>query len=1272
MNASMVKGKVYTMRDPVESEKSFEVGCLERKAEATSSRWWARVAAVVLVGLLCQVTILPAFGQTRGYADLHAHWFSNLVPGGLQPYQDLSGVYCPYNVFPSNNATLAQQAECSLGGSGYPDLTDRPRFDEGTDQKAFYDWLKRSRDLGHRLSVVMAVYNNLACTNPISGLHRYVQGVQCDAEYAVNDQIQQLKRFVEWVKDNDPDPWLDIAYTPDEAEAIMAAGNLAVVIGVEVDDLMNCGKSPCSTTDITRKLQRLHALGVRHMFPIHGVNNAFGGSGFFNEIYGTQQWVYYPWANWFDVRECSTPDAYFRFRGVEGFGKQSFGTGNNGGWVAGNHFAYHPITVFDSEWYLNSHCNALGLTTNGEHLVETMMRLGMLIDVDHMSERSFDGVYQKAIDSSFQSSLGRTGHYPLVASHIGLRDMRPNRTSRWAHLGLGMRNGNIAGEAHKTTAQMAQISNTGGIVAPILTQAESMPYSGSRPKVANTCTDSVRSWAQVYLRTLDLMGGQNVALATDLNGQAPLPGPRFGKMACADGKQDGTRVNQQKAGQITDARPLIYNQYSSVLQANLTKQTTGNRTFDLNSDGVAHVGMVPDMLADLENLGMATADLDVVMNSAQAYVNVWRAAQPNRNFEPRVTNVIYHGISQSAPAAFVGSRNCPALGGSLGQDARWWEFEVSAGATGFALGSTFNVSGYPSLEACIIDGTTSTPIRVAIPIAPKAPWSLAAYDSDRWELIVIDALSSHILTRGIRLAVDRPTADVTRLGPTAVEGGDCPAFSPEEEPGTDREIVSDAIYRPTGMKMRQDLEATVRPHQPDFAPASYSWTAESPSAILSTTESATVEFCPCGDRLMNLTVEEVAGIETVELGFLMSAPELSLTASQEHIDQFGTIIHDPRRSNSSAATVELSVTPFRSSGTPVCTWPELRWRDAGSANGYQDEVDLDPSRLQLHGDGCQATLTLWDPAIDGGSAPSPKTVRGVVKMEDGVQCGKTLISIDSSLIAELPTHDFRVKPVRPAKIKIGPAGIAAKTLKFKIENVIDDKFGDIAVEPVIASIEVTNLDCPDGMLNQEVLFDDPFDGDSSTTLIESGGSAQARLTIEARSEWIEPASSKVPVRCSIEVRAIGPDESDITTDNSAVFMIDVYDRNAENSIAGAEVVVRPLKKLRATIRGTEFPALVKMKAKVENRGDAPTNVSWQLSAADCGTESAVEFVGGEIFLEPGQREKLQIDLTAFANDFPESSSDHPSRCHIGLVATSDDDVDPSNNVATTVMEVRLR
>ena len=47
------------------------------------------------------------------------------------------------------------------------------------------------------------------------------------------------------------------------------------------------------------------------------------------------------------------------------------------------------------------------------------------------------------------------------------------------------------------------------------------------------------------------------------------------------------------------------------------------RDFDINIDGMAHYGMLPDLLQDLRNAGMEPADFGPLFRSAEDYVQMW-------------------------------------------------------------------------------------------------------------------------------------------------------------------------------------------------------------------------------------------------------------------------------------------------------------------------------------------------------------------------------------------------------------------------------------------------------------------------------------------------------------------------------------------------------------------------------------------------------------------------------------------------------------------------
>ncbi len=49
------------------------------------------------------------------------------------------------------------------------------------------------------------------------------------------------------------------------------------------------------------------------------------------------------------------------------------------------------------------------------------------------------------------------------------------------------------------------------------------------------------------------------------------------------------------------------------------------RDFDINIDGMAHYGMLPDFLQDLRNCGLSAQDLAPLFRSAYDYIQMWEA-----------------------------------------------------------------------------------------------------------------------------------------------------------------------------------------------------------------------------------------------------------------------------------------------------------------------------------------------------------------------------------------------------------------------------------------------------------------------------------------------------------------------------------------------------------------------------------------------------------------------------------------------------------------------
>ncbi len=59
----------------------------------------------------------------------------------------------------------------------------------------------------------------------------------------------------------------------------------------------------------------------------------------------------------------------------------------------------------------------------------------------------------------------------------------------------------------------------------------------------------------------------------------------------------------------------------------LRRHITGNRHWDFNLDGLAHYGMMPDLLQDLKNIGFNTLQLNPLFSSAEDYIKMWERAE---------------------------------------------------------------------------------------------------------------------------------------------------------------------------------------------------------------------------------------------------------------------------------------------------------------------------------------------------------------------------------------------------------------------------------------------------------------------------------------------------------------------------------------------------------------------------------------------------------------------------------------------------------------------
>lgn len=516
---------------------------------------------------------------------------------------------------------------------GFPKFQHWPHFTTVTHQQMRVEWLRRAHEGGLRVIVALAVNNHL--------LAAAIDGEQPhDDKASANEQIAYIKKFV---GDHD---FMAIARTPAQLREIVREGKLAVILGMEVDNIGNFNFAGVDRSDaaVRAEIRRLHGLGVRYMFPIHVTDNHFGGAAVYSDMFNL--------ANRFAAVQPSPPTvgamvpntAYRIEHAPDPLVKFKLAPLLPSGAIPPLRLlatlvqaAMGPLgAVIEAEpefriiraYFLTAdpatdgyakvapgHRNVKSLSRAGEVALREMMRLGMLIDIDHSSE--------KTVEELLRIAEAVPGKYPLQSGHNGFRAMRSDATENQRSdrqleriLALGGMMGVGYGyekDEGKTPSFAQVIASRGG-------------QAWTRSRVEASCGGSSRRFAQNYLYALEKMAGGDVALGTDINGLFPGPGPRFGEMS----RLDGNRCAAQ-------SRPVHYTntvvaqapgEPASITPANepLVPLQTGQRRWSYNTDGMVHYGMLPDFFQDLANIGVVPADLDPLFSSAEHLARTWDKA----------------------------------------------------------------------------------------------------------------------------------------------------------------------------------------------------------------------------------------------------------------------------------------------------------------------------------------------------------------------------------------------------------------------------------------------------------------------------------------------------------------------------------------------------------------------------------------------------------------------------------------------------------------------
>lgn len=237
--------------------------------------------------------------------------------------------------------------------------------------------------------------------------------------------------------------------------------------------------------------------------------------------------------------------------------------------------------------------NQLGLTSTGRHLLHAMVARNMPIDLAHGSERCRLDIFQYAPSG-----------YAYYDSHTKFERLlkpAPGQVNYGQHV-LDRE------EEFVITRGLEDDYAVNNVLIGLRTASVDV-YSAPNPRVANSCPGSARSFAQQVQFAHDR--GYQFAFGTDFNTGVAQLGPRFGPDRCYAAQSQLNNRTLRPVSSYEGTRPRH--------QANID----GRNYYD---DGLAHIGLLPELVHDLKAL--QTPGASQFDRSAEAYLTMWQRAWP--------------------------------------------------------------------------------------------------------------------------------------------------------------------------------------------------------------------------------------------------------------------------------------------------------------------------------------------------------------------------------------------------------------------------------------------------------------------------------------------------------------------------------------------------------------------------------------------------------------------------------------------------------------------
>jgi microsomal dipeptidase-like Zn-dependent dipeptidase len=459
---------------------------------------------------------------------------------------------------------------------GYPEFTDWPSaHDSSTHQTQYYQWIKRAHLSGLRLMVQHATSNQIIC-ELLAGSGAQRVRYSCNDMVAVDRTIEEtrkLERYIDAQEGGPGEGWFRIVDSPAQAREVIGQGKMAVLLGIEVSNLFDCFLTPeeggarCSEQDVIDALDKYHAKGVRAIFPVHKYGNGFSAGDGQKSLIELGNFIQTGhWSNF--TEDCPDVPTVFDKGSLDFAGLNE---------PRDDYFAAPPNDMSDF----------------GDNPLRALSPYR-----DQLSEGGLDGDF---CQNAGMTQLGEFLMQELMRRGMIIEiDHLPRRSYLRAFELL---------EANDYPAAGTHGNNNNGELYAIGGISKFNFKRCSDPSEPGTRADPLKNRLELIAQH---DGFPAEGFGFDLNGFAGAPGPRFG---------ENSRCEQPQENPVT----YPFTSYSG--EITFTEPRVAERTIDFNTEGLAHIGMIPELIEDVRNDGVSDEELEPLFKSAEGYLRMWEKVE---------------------------------------------------------------------------------------------------------------------------------------------------------------------------------------------------------------------------------------------------------------------------------------------------------------------------------------------------------------------------------------------------------------------------------------------------------------------------------------------------------------------------------------------------------------------------------------------------------------------------------------------------------------------